>query len=360
MNDMEKVACIDKHDIAAGSIVAFTISKCKFIVDRFGDAGKVCYLKSIPGGNITPVCTSTLSRALGRWSKLKDGKEAEVVGKMGLLQDIKEEAGGKRIIIQGGQQRDIEAEINKLFYMDPVPVKELAFIGQMFTRGQESRERAGLHASAVTVGEDAYCIRQQVLSLLYKQLQGEQEPIGLKKIFAAGDAIHEKYQRLFLRGGWSEPDDLDRTRKVREYELSFTPDAVIRTPDLFDGEDCVVEIKSVNSFTFQKMQEHASGKKQCLFYMRLLHVKHGIVLCEDKNTQDIKVFYYRWPGEGHEYKEITDGFVRRLEAIQEAKERVYEAGRMPKRHCKCPDITSDKAKVCPMRDVCFGKSKERI
>lgn len=279
---------------------------------------------------------------------------------MGLISDIKSGAAQKHLQIGTPIERDIVAEINKLFCLDPVPEKEIAFIDQMFTRGADTGERTGLHASAVIAAEDAFCIRQQVLSLLYRQLQGEQINPRLKRIFSAGDYIHEKYQRLFLRGGWCEPEDLDYTRYVVECDLSYTPDAIIHTPALFDGERCVVEIKSMNTYSFKDAKEHPSGKKQCLLYMRLTDIKHGIVLCEDKNTQDIRVFYYKWPGPDGEYARLVDTYMDRLVDIQHRKQRALDMGRMPKRHCKCSDISTEKAKCCPMRDACFGIRKERL
>lgn len=279
---------------------------------------------------------------------------------MGLIKDIKTGALNAHMPIGSDIERDIQSEINKLFYLDPGPKRELAFVGQMFTRGADQAERTGLHASAIIVSDDVFCIRQQVLSLLYKQLQGEQVPVRLKRIFMAGDYIHEKYQRLFLRGGWCEPDDLDYTCYDQRYELSYTPDAIVRIQNVFGDDRCVVEIKSVNTYTFKEMQEHPSGKKQCLLYMRLTGCKHGIVLCEDKNTQDMRVFYYAWPGRGGAYEDQTEVFMRRLEDIQAKKRRVLGEGRIPKRHCKCSSIMSEKAKTCPMRDVCFGIRKERL
>ena len=47
----------------------------------------------------------------------------------------------------------------------------------------------------------------QVLSLIYRQLQGEQLPVGLMRIFEEGNAIHEKWQRLFIRAGYSKAEE---------------------------------------------------------------------------------------------------------------------------------------------------------
>lgn len=274
---------------------------------------------------------------------------------MGIIEEIKREAGQKNIILQDERSRSLVCELNKMFYLDKCPEKELKFLKMVMTRGQETAERKGLHASAVIVSEDNFCLRQQVLSLFYRQLQGEQTPIGLKRIFVQGDAIHEKWQRLFIRAGVVEPMDCDYTLYDEEYNLTFTPDLKnVR----INGEKYIGEIKSVNTGQFRKMVEeqghHESGYKQLMLYMHLTGTKLGFVLCEDKNTQNIKVDVYDYK------KEVVEPFVDRLERIQRAKDRLIDYGKLPVRHCKCSYIGTEKAAHCPMRDVCFEKSKELL
>lgn len=280
---------------------------------------------------------------------------------MGLLDDIKKEAGGNRTKIQKSDEKDIEHLLNSLFYLDKDIPNELKFLKSVMTRGAETTERKGLHASAIIVSDDKFCYRQQVLSLFYKQLQGEQTSVGLKRIFAEGDAIHEKWQRLFIRGGLCEPLDCDFTRFDEDYDLSYTPDIICKIPrNMSLTEPCdewdeyVVEIKSMNTFSYKKQEHHASGRKQCQLYMYLTGIHKGIVLCDDKNTQEFKVKTYEYnPSEIAKY-------IRRLEKIQEYKDELILDKKLVKRHKNCTGYNCKKAQECPMRDVCFRKSKERI
>lgn len=280
---------------------------------------------------------------------------------MGLLDDIKKEAGGNRTKIQKSDEKDIEHLLNSLFYLDKDIPNELKFLKSVMTRGAETTERKGLHASAIIVSDDKFCYRQQVLSLFYKQLQGEQTSVGLKRIFAEGDAIHEKWQRLFIRGGLCEPLDCDFTRFDEDYDLSYTPDIICKIPrNMSLTEPCdewdeyVVEIKSMNTFSYKKQEHHASGRKQCQLYMYLTGIHKGIVLCDDKNTQEFKVKTYEYnPSEIAKY-------IRRLEKIQEYKNELILDKKLVKRHKNCTEYNCKKAQECPMRDVCFRKSKERI
>ena len=130
---------------------------------------------------------------------------------MGLVSNIKADAQGNRTKIQSSDAAALEQIFNKMFYLDKNPEKETAFVEHVMTRGLETAERTGLHASALIVSDGKFCLRQQVLSLIYKQLQGEQINGGLKRVFAEGDSVHEKWQRLFLRAGYSDVLDLDST-----------------------------------------------------------------------------------------------------------------------------------------------------
>lgn len=269
---------------------------------------------------------------------------------MGLLDEIKKEADGNRTKIQSSQEAELEHKLNALFYLDKNIKKETRFVKSVMTRGQETQERKGLHASAIIVPETRFCYRQQVLSLFYRQLQGEQTPIGLMRVFEEGNAIHEKWQRLFIRGGYAKPEDCDRTQFDEEHDLQYTPD-IIAT---IDGEQYVVEIKSVNTYVYKKQKPHASGRKQLQLYMYLTGIHQGIVLQEDKNTQEFRANIYKYNPE-----EIQP-YITRLEDIQYHKGVLQTKHKLVKRHSNCTTYSCDMAKGCPMHDVCWKKSKEKL
>lgn len=272
---------------------------------------------------------------------------------MKLTDAIKKAAHSNNTHIQSTEAAEIEQIFNKLFYAPRNVEEEVKFIKQVMTRGTDNLNRVGLHASAIIVGDKDFCVREQVLSLLYEQLQGENVPINLKRIFEEGNAIHEKWQRLFIRGGLGKAEDMDFSRFNKKYELSFTPDAIIT----INGEKYIVEIKSVNTYQFKNMTKHESGTKQLRWYMRLTGIKNGIVLCEDKNTQDFKVFVFHYDEIA---ADVTDHFIERLEEIQYYKQRLLEEKKAPKRHPECTSYSSKRCMKCNMRDVCFNKRKVRL
>ena len=272
---------------------------------------------------------------------------------MGLVSKIKDEATNKRVKLQDSKHDEFDALLNKAFFLDKDIEEETRFIQMVMTRGAETQERIGLHASNMLVSDDKFCLRSQVLSLIYKQLQGEQINAGLKRIFEEGNAVHEKWQRLFIRAGWSCAEDLDYTRYSDEYMMSYTPDIICKIREFYDGL-MVGEIKSVNTFQFTKMQRHPSAWKQCQWYMHLTKIKKGFVLSEDKNTQDFKVELY-----DYDY-DLVRPFAERAKAIVESYHRVFDLRKMPKRPDDAKQPMCKRCKSCVMRDACWNINNGRI
>ena len=269
---------------------------------------------------------------------------------MGLIDDIKSNAIENGTKIQSSDAAQIEKLFNSLFYAKKDMEEEVKFVKQMFTRGGDTTDRRGLHTSAVIVGEDKFCYREQVLSLLYEQAQGENVPQNLIRIFEEGNAIHEKWQRLFIRGGLCKAEDLDYSRFYDQYEIGYTPDAILT----IDGKKYVVEIKSVNTYQFQKMTSHPTATKQVNMYMHFTGIHRGIVLCDDKNTQNFKVFMVKYN------PDVVAPYIERLEAIQYYKGRVLNENKMVKRCEKCTSKVCKRAITCAMRDACWNVGKGRV
>lgn len=287
---------------------------------------------------------------------------------MGLVNDLKKQAQKNGTKIQSSEATKLEKILNNAFFLDKNIEEETAFVKMVMTRGLESQERVGLHASAMLVGDKDFCIRQQVLSLLYKQLQGEQISVSLKRIFEEGNAIHEKWQRLLIRAGYGKSTDMDRTRVCKDYMLSYTPDIDCLIPELFEGR-MIGEIKSVNTFQFQKMTKHPSAWKQCQWYMHLcikeakekgiwngIDYTKGFVLNEDKNTQEFKIEVYDYD------PLLVAPFIDRAETIMYHYDRVVNEHKMVKRPSGAKSPDSKMCSKCMMKESCWniGKGKVRI
>lgn len=272
---------------------------------------------------------------------------------MGLVSDIKKSALDNNTKIQSSEAAKLEKILNATFYLDKNISEEAKFVKQVMTRGQESQERVGLHASSLIVGDKDFCVRQQVLSLIYKQLQGEQINVGLMRIFEQGNAIHEKWQRLFIRAGYSKASDLDVTQFNDAYKISFTPDIICSIPEFYDGK-MIGEIKSVNTFQFQRMVKHPSAWKQCQWYMYLTGIHKGFVLSEDKNTQDFKIEVYDYD------PSIVAPFIDRAEAIKYYYNKLMKQHKMVQRPDDAKSSDCKRCKDCPMRLSCWNLEGGKI
>lgn len=285
---------------------------------------------------------------------------------MGIIDNIKKDSEKNGSKIRTTDSAKLDSLFNQMFYLDKDIDEETKFVNQVMTRGLGTTERAGLHASSMIVSDNSFCIRQQVLSLFFKQLQGEQTPLGLMRIFAEGNAIHEKWQRMFIRAGYAKAKTLDRTRFNDDYMISYTPDIVCRIPDFFDGA-MIGEIKSVNPYQFKSMTSHPSGHKQLQFYMFLCQEEakkrgnwngkdytKGFVLCDDKGAQDFKTFIYDYE------PETVAPFIDRCEEVAYHYNNFKDNGKLVARRKDCNSYTCKCAEGCPMKDACFEKGMGRI
>ena len=264
-----------------------------------------------------------------------------------LIDSIRKDAISKNTKIQTSDATKLEGILNRLFFVEKNIKEETRFVKTVMTRGAETQERIGLHASDLIKGEKDFCLRMQVLSLIYRQLQGEQIQVGLKRIFEEGNAIHEKWQRLLIRGGYSTADQLDVTQFNEEYKISFTPDIICYIPEFHDGL-MVGEIKSVNTFQFQRMHKHPSASKQLQWYMYLTGIHKGFVLNEDKNSQDIKVEVYDF--DNH----IVAPFIDRAEQIKYRYNKVMKEHKMVKRPDDAKSPECKRCITCALRNACWN------
>lgn len=266
-----------------------------------------------------------------------------------LIESMREDAKKNGTKVQTNDEQALEQKIMSAFCLKRDPKKEIEFLSMLLGK-ENSKERVGLHASSLIERESSFCIRQHVLSLVYKQAQSELHSPSLLAIFEAGNAIHEKYQRLFLRAGFSRPDELDKTQYHEEYKIQFTPDIICE----IDGMKMIGEIKSVNTFQFQKMSKHSTAGKQLQWYMYLTGIHRGFVLSEDKNTQSIKV-------ELHVYDEkLVKLFIDRSKTIKSYYDTFINHKKLISRKQGCDDKDCKLCSKCVMRQTCWNLPGGRV
>lgn len=214
---------------------------------------------------------------------------------------------------------------------------------------QIDEDRKGLHASAIIDSENHFCLREQILSTLFKRNAAEKQelPVGLLRIFREGEAIHEKWQRMFRNAGIAVA--IEDRGYAKSLDLYMTPDAILN----INGNLYVCEIKSMNTFAFKHLTTtHPKGTKQAQFYMHFTGIPRAFVLCEDKNTQDIKVLACEYD------PEVVRPYLKRLYDVIKYKRKFLSEGKMVKR--KCASLGCKRAQECPMSNACFGTNRVRI
>ena len=208
--------------------------------------------------------------------------------------------------------------------------------------GREQPLRTGLHASAVLVPEQDWCVRRQVLSASL----ADPLPVGTtwhtNALFLHGWTLHEKWQQLFTR--FAHVVEIESAHYDEMHHLHFTPDAVIA----FAGERYIVEIKGYHAEHYLSL--HAPPKaavQQANLYMHLLGISRAIVLVENKNTQEFKLWVI------HYDPDVAKPFLERIAAVKAATARAAAGHSLPARVCASRQDAL--AMRCPVRDVCFAQ-----
>lgn len=142
--------------------------------------------------------------------------------------------------------------------------------------------RNKLHPSTIGM-----CQRKIVFDMIMvpKKRTGDR----LNRIFDNGHYMHDRYQTIFQKIGIL----VESERKLEKGDIGGHTDAVIRifTLDHMQGKEMLVELKSASENSYKWMIKNNQPKLehfyQLQFYMHLSQIKQGILLVENKNTQEL-------------------------------------------------------------------------
>ncbi len=235
--------------------------------------------------------------------------------------------------------------------------------------GASQPPRTGLHASSLLVSESEWCVRKYVLSDLYGDQAVTPELARWQwkqqDTFLHGWEVHRKWQYLFKQfgnvvfskvnedeyGDFDLEPELDLTHYDEDRQLYFSPDAILEV----NGEHMVVEIKGINHDAFLALTDNLDQARkacetvdkaviQCNLYLHLLQLNHGIILVENKNNQEFRVWV------------IEYNCVLALLLVQRAyqvKGAVLRAKHGEWPHRICASAEDSRACQCPLQGVCF-------
>jgi hypothetical protein len=203
------------------------------------------------------------------------------------------------------------------------------------------------HASAILASDSEWCLRRHVLlALCPEQIQRpEIKPWSAHQnaVFLNGWHLHEKYQKLFSEHGQVVEVETPHFDEVRY--LWFTPDVILK----FAMLPWVGEIKGYHDEHFKKLEEAGeppeAAYKQCNLYCHLLGIEQGLVLVENKNTQDVKVWAIQ------RNAELARPYTQRCYDVKKGITLAREHGKLPERKCSShKDRLAEKCSACQM---CF-------
>lgn len=142
--------------------------------------------------------------------------------------------------------------------------------------------RNKLHPSTIGM-----CQRRIALDMLMVPTPLDQP--RAQRIFDNGHALHARYEHLFAEMGILVQAEM----KIEREHISGHTDAWIKIKNFAypDGEDYLVELKSASNKSFQRMVEGNLPKEehyaQLMFYLHLTGIQKGIILVENKDTQEL-------------------------------------------------------------------------
>ena len=220
------------------------------------------------------------------------------------------------------------------------------------------------HASSVLKPESEFCLRQLVLLCISpdKAVKPEQKPWDSRKnaIFANGWSLHEKYQKLMVEHGTVVVNEngkyeTDLKHYNGAYNVYFSPDVIYILGSLI----LPIEIKGYKQEEFNKLDEFGApptlAHHQVNLYCSLLGMRYGLVLVENKNNQDTKVWCVEYD------PKLAAPYLERLLLIKQYNDEYSTRfppkfpPRIPLPERKCNSAGDRCAASCPIRDYCFSQ-----
>lgn len=231
------------------------------------------------------------------------------------------------------------------------------------------QERIGLHASSVLVNQNEWCLRKHAL---INAFPAEVKPVPVQnwdwkreKIFTTGWDLHEQWQQMFSDFGdpvWNHELsgwELDLTHYNEAYEVYFSPDAILQ----IGPHQYIVEIKGIKQEYFDKLTDDLEqactvyelikkARIQANIYMHLTGLEKAILLIENKNTQDFKVYLTQYD------KALILPYHTRMLDVKAATvnaKRSHGLQVLTQRVCQSPEDRL--ARQCPIREYCFKENR---
>ncbi len=181
-------------------------------------------------------------------------------------------------------------------------------------------------------------------SVFFKFKNAPRKPMDARilRVFERGDKMHDNIFNILYRLRIGVTTEV----KIPETEIvSGRADAIC----CIDGENYVVDIKSMNSMIFRKLEEpKMENVFQIQLYMHYFKIKKGVLMYIDKDLQEIKEFFL-------DYDEELVGQL--LGAFEHLKVKI-EKDLVP---AVLPDFPSNwQCRYCVFKGICKMAGKEEL
>lgn len=186
-----------------------------------------------------------------------------------------------------------------------------------------------------------YCERKSVFEMM--MLPHAPVSAKIQRVFENGHSFHERFEKMFDEMGIL----IEAEKIIESDEISGRTDAWIK----INSEDFLVELKSASNFSFEWMQKKNEPKiqhvEQLMLYLHLTDINNGIILVENKDTQDLLEFVVRY--DPVIAMELMQRVYRRIEYAQKRIAPPIPEGYTP----ACSECS-----YCPFSFYCHSESKK--
>jgi hypothetical protein len=153
------------------------------------------------------------------------------------------------------------------------------------------RDRGVFHPSEVC--KDTACPRALAYELYKAPKVDRNYPVRIRRIFQNGHFVHARYQHLLRLAIEAEGGTFENEVKIAPGSdlVSGSCDGVATLVHPY-----AVEIKSMNKKNFLELgaQPWPEHRAQLSLYMRKLRIPQGIVIVENKDSQDLREYFIRY------------------------------------------------------------------
>ncbi len=208
-------------------------------------------------------------------------------------------------------------------------IKEL--INEFYSAKGKNREKTAFYVS------DAGRCPRAIWFSLKKYPKKPTDP-RFMRVFEHGNHTHMRIMSVLFSLGLVNAVEVT----IPENEIIHgRADAVIS----IHGEPHVVEVKSVNSIKFKKGEPDADHIKQLQLYLHFFKIKKGILLYENKDTQELKEYVI----------DYNENFVKNLLVFFNGLKEKVDKGIIP----EIPkDIEDWRCEYCPYIESCEKAQEE--